>query len=76
MRYVNMCIYLSNSFIANIQKKYIWFSGVLRGCGIGEFARNKSITEMIRGRQGLLSLTSLDNANRYAGFMQICVDFF
>ena len=53
--FVHLDMVIFNPFIANVliissliqQKKHLWFSGLLRGFGMGTFARNGSITDMV-----------------------------
>ena len=79
----NLDTVLSNPFIANVpiifpwgqQEQNLWFSGILRECGVAAFARNGSITDKVHGMSGFLWITSLDNANNSAGFLRICMGF-
>ena len=55
--FAHLDIDLSYPIMANVpiislwtqQKLHLWFSGVLRGCEMGAFARNGSITDMVHG---------------------------
>ena len=54
--------------------QYLWFLGVLRGFGVGAVMKWISHRQVLWD-QGFLWLTSLDNVNKFLGFLQICMDF-
>ena len=54
---------------------HLLFSGVLKEFGVGAFARNGSITDMVHEMYGFLRLTSLHIANKSSGFLRNCMDF-